>query len=69
MKIEPTSRTPEQIKALRLRMGTQADAERITGIDQSRWCDWETGKRKPNLTTQFGLDRIEWLLNQAETQT
>lgn len=69
MNMKPNTRTPEQIKALRLRMGTQAQAEAATGIDQARWCDWETGKRTPNLTTQFGLDRIEWLLDQAESQT
>ncbi len=50
--VEPP--TPEQIKDLRQRVGTQAKCAKLCGVNISNWQRCESGERRPHQTT-WGL--------------
>lgn len=43
--------TPEQIKALRQKVGTQAKCAKLAGVNISNWQRWEKGDQRPHPTT------------------
>ena len=47
--VEPP--TPEQIKALRQKVGTQAKCAKLAGVNISNWQRWEKGEQRPHPAT------------------